>query len=52
MSTLVNHSFLTFSLLVVCLSNTAEKATGPDLSEPDWESILEIVEDIKTKSVS
>ena len=29
-----------------------EKATAEDLSEPDWETILEIVEEIKTKNVS
>lgn len=29
-----------------------EKATNGDLSEPDWETILEIVEDVKTKNIS
>lgn len=29
-----------------------ERATNSDLSEPDWETILEIVEEVKTKNVS
>ena len=29
-----------------------EKATSSDLSEPDWETILEIVEEIKGKNTS
>lgn len=31
---------------------TTEKATNGDLSEPDWEAILEIVEEVKTKNTS
>ena len=30
----------------------SEKATSADLSEPDWETILQIVEEVKTKTVS
>jgi len=33
-------------------STRADKATSPDNSEPDWESILDIVEEIKQKNVS
>ncbi len=29
-----------------------EKATSPAHSDPDWEAILEIVEEIKSKSVT
>ena len=29
-----------------------DKATSPDHSEPDWESILDIVEEIKQMNVS
>ena len=31
---------------------TSDKATSSDLKETDWESILEIVEEVKTKSVA
>jgi len=30
----------------------SDKATNPDHSEPDWETILEIVEEVKTKGVT
>ena len=30
----------------------SDKATNPDLSDPDWETILEIVEEVKTKGVT
>lgn len=33
-----------------CIS--LDKATNSDLSEPDWETILDIVEEIKQKNVS
>lgn len=29
-----------------------DKATNPDHSEPDWETILDIVEEIKQKNVT
>ena len=29
-----------------------DKATNPDHSEPDWETILDIVEEIKQKTVT
>ena len=30
---------------------SVEKATATGLSEPDWEAVLEIVEEIKSKGV-
>lgn len=38
------------TLLPLCL--TSDKATNSELNEPDWETILDIVEEIKQKNVS
>jgi len=35
-----------------CILSHSDKATNPDHSEPDWETILEIVEEVKTKGVT
>ena len=31
---------------------SSEKATSAEHSEPDWEAILEMVEEVKTKSIT
>lgn len=36
----------------LCILSHSDKATNPDHSEPDWETILEIVEEVKTKGVT
>ncbi len=43
---------LELGLVITSLPWLVEKATNGDLSEPDWEAILEIVEEVKTKNIS
>ena len=43
---------LLFSSLLLLLLLPPDKATNPENSEPDWETILDIVEEIKQKNVS
>ena len=39
-------------LYIISTCPPSDKATNSELSEPDWEIILDIVEEIKQKNVS
>lgn len=37
---------------LAAILSASEKASNSELSEPDWETIMEIVEEVKTKNTS
>ena len=45
-------AFGTSPAFLYSICSPSDKATNSELSEPDWEVILDIVEEIKQKNVS